>query len=176
MQSAESSDLIDTLLDLKPDSKTWQARQFREKVKNGTQASYEALFSPQLHLPLKDRWLVALYASSLMKAPELTAHYTEQALLAGIEEKLVQIVTEDHVEDIVKCELNSVLQFTKKLILDPIEGNEEALLTLKESGLSTQDVVVLGQLIGFLAYQIRLVAGLKAMRKLEEAAQQEKAV
>ncbi|MGH8812798.1 MAG: CMD domain-containing protein [Advenella sp.] len=170
MQSAEAFDLIDTLLNLKPDSKTWQARQFREKVKNGTQASYAALFSSDLSLPLQDRWLVALYASSLMNSPELTAHYTEQALLAGIDEKLVQIVTEDHVEDIVKCELNSVLQFTKKLILDPIEGNEEALLTLKKSGMSTQDVVVLGQLIGFLAYQIRLVAGLKAMQKLEQAA------
>jgi len=170
MQSAEAFDLIDTLLNLKPDSKTWQARQFREKVKNGTQASYAALFSSDLSLPLQDRWLVALYASSLMNSPELTAHYTEQALLAGIDEKLVQIVTEDHVEDIVKCELNSVLQFTKKLILDPIEGNEETLLTLKKSGMSTQDVVVLGQLIGFLAYQIRLVAGLKAMQKLEQAA------
>ena len=170
MQSAEAFDLIDSLLSLEPDSKTWQARQFREKVKNGTQASYDALFSPDLDFPLHDRWLVAVYASSLMKSSELTAHYTEQALLAGIEEKLVQIVTEDHVEDIVKCELNSVLQFTKKLILDPIEGNEEALLTLKKSGMSTQDVVVLGQLIGFLAYQIRLVAGLKAMHKLEQAA------
>src|SRR5690606_1613995 len=116
MQSAEAVDLIDTLLGLKPDSKTWQARQFREKVKTGTQQSYEALFSPDVSLPLHDRWLVAVYASSLMKSPELTAHYTEQALLAGIEEKLVQIVTEDHVEDIVKSELNSVLQFTKKLI------------------------------------------------------------
>lgn len=170
MQSAESFDLIDSLLKLTPDSKTWQARQFREKVKSGTQASYEALFSPDLHFPLNDRWLVALYASSLMNSAELTGHYTEQALLAGIEEKLVQIVSEDHVEDIVKCELNSVLQFTKKLILDPIEGNEEALQTLTKSGLSTQDVIVLGQLIGFLAYQIRLVAGLKAMQKLEKAA------
>ena len=170
MQSAEAFDLIDTLLNLKPDSKTWQARQFREKVKNGTQASYGALFSPELNLPLQDRWLVALYASSLMKSTELAAHYTEQALQAGIDKKLVQMVAEDHVEDIGKSELNSALQFTKKLILDPIEGNEEALLTLKESGMSTQDVVVLGQLIGFLAYQIRLVAGLKAMQKLEQAA------
>ncbi len=170
MQSAESIDLIDTLLNLKPESKTWQARQFREKVKSGTQASYEALFSADLHLPLKDRWLVALYASSLMKCDELTTHYTEQALLAGIDENLVQIVIEDNEEAILKCELNSALQFTRKLMLNPIEGNQAALLTLKDSGMSTQDVVVLGQLIGFLAYQIRLVAGLKAMQKLEQAA------
>ena len=170
----EAIDLIDTLLGLKPESKTWQARQFREKVKKGTQTSYDALFSADLHFPLQQRWLVAVYASSLMNAAELAAHYRAQALRAGVDETLIGIVADDHIEDIADSELGSALQFTRKLILDPIEGNEAALLALKQAGMSTQDVVVLGQLIGFLAYQIRLVAGLKAMRQLEQA-EQEKA-
>ena len=46
-----------------------------------------------------------------------------------------------------------------------------ALLALPAAGISTPAVVALSQLIAFLSYQVRLVAGLKAMKASEEEAQ-----
>jgi uncharacterized protein YciW len=38
---------------------------------------------------------------------------------------------------------------------------------LKEAGLSTPEIVTLAQLIAFISYQTRVVAGLRAMRQAE---------
>lgn len=58
----------------------------------------------------------------------------------------------------------AILEFTRKLIEKPVEGDEAALKTLPAAGVSTPAVVTLSQLVAFLSYQVRLVAGLKAMQ------------
>ena len=63
-----------------------------------------------------------------------------------------------------------MLEFTRKLIENPVEGDEAALKTLPAAGVSTPAVVTLSQLIAFLSYQTRLVAGLVAMKDLEAEA------
>lgn len=50
--------------------------------------------------------------------------------------------------------------------LKPVEGDKDAVLSLKKAGIATNDIVALSQLIAFLSYQLRLAAGLKAMAKL----------
>ncbi|MGD7513504.1 hypothetical protein ACQCQE_25270, partial [Ralstonia pseudosolanacearum] len=51
----------------------------------------------------------------------------------------------------------------------PIDGDRDALLRLPAAGLATPDVVTLSQLIAFLSYQTRLVAGLRALREASQA-------
>ena len=63
--------------------------------------------------------------------------------------------------------LAAILEYTRKLIEKPVEGDEAALKTLPAAGVSTPAVVTLSQLIAFLSYQVRLVAGLQAMQALE---------
>ncbi|WP_080564255.1 peroxidase-related enzyme, partial [Achromobacter xylosoxidans] len=63
--------------------------------------------------------------------------------------------------------LAAILEFTRKLIEKPVEGDEAALKTLPAAGVSTPAVVTLSQLVAFLSYQVRLVAGLQAMLALE---------
>ena len=60
-----------------------------------------------------------------------------------------------------------MLAFTRTLIETPVEGDEAALRRLPEAGLSTPEVVTLSQLVAFLSYQVRLVAGLKALNTLQ---------
>ena len=63
-----------------------------------------------------------------------------------------------------------MLGFTAKLIARPIEGDRAAVDALVRVGLTTPAIVALGQLIAFLSYQVRLVAGLQAMAAAGSAA------
>ena len=170
MGNSDSTDLIDTLLGLDPQGSTHEARHFRTKVLKGTQASYDALFSPRLGLSLTYRWLVALYASRLSGANELAEHYLEQARDHNVPESLVEAVESGQLDGVNDNVLEAILLFTRKLVQKPVEGDKEALLALKQVGVATPDIVALAQLIAFLSYQIRLVAGLKAMQALEKTA------
>ena len=61
--------------------------------------------------------------------------------------------------------LPAMQQFAVALTLDPRQGDRAAIDRLKAAGLADAAIVALAQLIGFLAYQTRVVAGLKAMRE-----------
>lgn len=166
-----TNDLVDRLAGLTPGSQTYETRHQRAKVAAATQGSYDTLFAPELPgLSLVERLLVALYASRLTPSPALAAHYREQATAAGAQASLIELAEGGDPAQAPTPRLAAMLSFTRKLIENPVEGDREALLTLPQAGLSTPEVVVLSQLIAFLSYQVRLVAGLAAMKALEEAA------
>ncbi|WP_458869764.1 hypothetical protein, partial [Enterococcus faecium] len=60
--------------------------------------------------------------------------------------------------------LRAMLVFTRALTQRPVEGDRAAIEKLPAAGISTPAVVALSQLIAFVSYQLRVVAGLKAMR------------
>lgn len=166
-----ANDLVDRLAGLAPGSKTYETRHHRVKVAAATQGSYDTLFAPELPgLSLVERLLVGLYASRLTPSATLVAHYREQAIAAGADASLIVLAEQGEAGQAPSPRLAAILSFTRKLIENPVEGDREALLTLPQAGLSTPEVVVLSQLIAFLSYQVRLVAGLIAMKALEESA------
>lgn len=167
MNSSGSTDLIDHVLGLTPPSSTHAARVFRDKVRHGTQASYEALFSPELHLDLGVRWLVAVYATQLTQAQELHQHYVTQAQQANVPSQWLEAVAADQPNAISDPIVQAILIFTRTLTLKPIEGDKAAIQQLEQAGVPTPDCITLSQLIAFLSYQVRLVTGLKAMQRLE---------
>lgn len=172
VRATSHPDLIDNLLGLDPDGSTYQARHFRTKVLDGTQQSYEALFNPALSLPLSYRFLVAFYASRLSQADELKAHYLEQVKAQQVAPEIIYALEQDNLSALTSAgadtQLGTILQFTRKLILNPIEGDQAAIQAVEQTGLSVPDCVVLSQLVAFLSYQSRLVVGLKAMQALEQ--------
>ncbi|OXC89912.1 carboxymuconolactone decarboxylase [Achromobacter sp. KAs 3-5] len=143
-----SKDIVDQLVGLAPGSQTFDVRHKRDKVAAATQGSYDALFDPALPgLPLADRLLVALYA--------------------GVPAADIAVAESGKPADAADPRLAAILEFTRKLIEKPVEGDEAALKTLPAAGVSTPAVVTLSQLIAFLSYQTRLVAGLVAMKAAE---------
>jgi uncharacterized protein YciW len=61
-----------------------------------------------------------------------------------------------------------MLAFAAKLTSDPRLGDRAAIDALKRAGLGDAAIVALAQLVAFLSYQLRVVAGLKAMRAGQE--------
>ena len=163
-----TDDLVDRLIGLAPGAKTYEVRHFREKVAAATQGSYDALFDPALPgLSLAERLLVALYATRITPSPLLAAHYRARLTDAGATPADIAVAESGKPSDAATPRLAAILEFTRKLIEKPVEGDEAALKTLPAAGVSTPAVVTLSQLVAFLSYQVRLVAGLEAMKELE---------
>jgi len=66
--------------------------------------------------------------------------------------------------------LRAILSFVRLLIEEPAGAEEADLQPLRAAGLDTAAVVALAQLVAFLSYQVRLIAGLTAMKSAAAAA------
>jgi CMD domain protein len=161
-----STDIVDRIAGLTPGSATHATRHRRDKVAAATQRSYEALFDPALpDLSLTDRLLVALYACTLSNASGLAAHYAERLASIDADRAVIDQVARGSA-DTQEPRLRAMLYFTRTLIEAPVDGDKTALERLPAAGIPTPAVVALAQLIAFLSYQIRLTAGLRALRAL----------
>jgi len=150
-------DLINHLVPLEDGMPLKAIRDQRAKVVHATQNSCDALFAPALpDLPLDERLLVARLIAQLSGSAVLEAHY-HQAWRA--------------MESAPANEprLAEVLYFARTLTEHPVAGDRAALQRLCDAGLTTPAVVALAQLIGFVTYQVRVVAGLQAMAALGDA-------
>ncbi|RRH89134.1 CMD domain protein [Variovorax beijingensis] len=167
--SSLAVDVIDATVPLVPGHATRLLRQQRDKVVAATQGSYDAMFSPSVEgLSVAERLLVALHACSVSKAATLAAHYRERLLAEGVDRELIAAVGSG--APVADARLRTALAFTASLIERPIEGDRAAVQSLADAGLSTPAIVALGQLIAFLSYQVRVVAGLQALAAAEVAA------
>ncbi|WP_433864649.1 CMD domain protein [Ralstonia wenshanensis] len=164
MDFTPAQDVVDQVADLGDGSPTHALRHAREKVATATQGSYDALFDAGLPgLTLGERLLVALYACRLTPAPELADHYRARLANTPVDAIALQAVDHGDIDTLTNPRLHAILIFTRTLVERPIEGDRDALLRLPAAGLATADVVTLAQLIAFLSYQTRLVAGLRAL-------------
>lgn len=161
-------DIVDRVAGLAPDSATHALRHQRAKVVEATQGSYDALFDTALDgLTLVERLLVALYASRLAPSPALAAHYRAELAAHNVDAATLAAIETGAPGDLSSPRLRSILAFARTLIENPVAGDKTALQTLPAAGLTTPAVVALAQLIAFLSYQTRLVAGLQALAQLE---------
>ena len=148
-----TDDVIDRAAGLAPGDPLHRARRFRAKVVEATQASHDALLhEPVEGLSTSDRLRVAAHVCTVAGAASLVQHY--QALLARDAGR----------EAPPSPALPAMLQFAATLTTDPRLGDRAALEPLRQAGLGDAAIVALAQLIAFLSYQLRVVAGLQAMR------------
>jgi uncharacterized protein YciW len=171
MTNTQQTDTIDRLVGLSATLNTYSVRHQRDKVVAATQKSEEGLFDPTLPgLTLAERLLVALLACTLTPSVTCAAEYRNRLLALGTDHALIDTVSTGAFNQLTDARLRSILTFTHTLITDPVKADKAALQALPKAGLSTPEVVTLAQLIAFVSYQVRVVAGLKAMKLLEQQA------
>lgn len=165
---AQGIDVLDAMVGLKPGDALYATRHARQKVSAATQASYALFFNPDsAGLPIQERLLVAYYACVLSRSEQLAAHYRDALAVYASDAAMIAAVESDAIAALPASRLKTMLEFTRKLILNPVEGDEAALKQLHAAGVRTADVVTLAQLVAFLSYQIRVVAALNAMKAWE---------
>jgi uncharacterized protein YciW len=158
-------DVIDRAAGLVPGDPLHAARRFRKKVVDASQASHDALLDqPVEGLSTADRLRVAEHVCSLADATELAEHYSER------------LARSDDCDEPSSPALPAMFDFASELTTDPRRGDQPAIEALREAGLGDAAIVALAQLVAFLSYQLRVVAGLRALRSFhEEREEQERA-
>jgi CMD domain protein len=170
--AAPAADLVDRLVPLHPGTPTHAVRHQRDKVVAATQGSYDRLFDPELAGPsLAERLLAAHAIARLSGSTALQAHYDERlrALpdLTPAQRAVLDGAPIDGAATAGDARLQAILRFTATLAERPVEGDREALLRLPAAGLATPETVALAQLIAFVSFQVRVVAGLRALDELQ---------
>jgi len=138
------------LLALTTGSALAQARAARAKVALALQSCENLLFATaSTALPPAIRLLLAGKQCDSAGLDLLASEYHARAAALGLPDD---------------PRLNTLAQFVEALETHPARSNKEDLRALQNSGLDTPDIVLLAQSIGFVACQLRLLAGLQALR------------
>ena len=154
-----SPDVIDRAAGLKPGDRLFTARRFRETAIAHTQASHDALLhEPVAGWPLHHRLQVAIAVCEAAGADSLAAHYRALLDQAGPGAPTTPVAP-------------PVIDWARSLTTHPHRNGRAAIGALRDAGLGDAAIVALAQLVAFLAYQLRVVAGLRAIALPEQAAQ-----
>ena len=160
-----AADVVDACVPLLPGQPTHAVRHSRAKVVAATQASHDGLFSPAVAgISVAERLAAALLACVLSQVPALAQHYRRLLQAQGATSAAwTAAIDAGQWHAVQPARLATILGYTAKLIQRPIDGDRAAVQALVQAGLSTPAIVALAQLIAFVSYQVRLVAGLQAM-------------
>jgi CMD domain protein len=191
------TDVIDTLAGIKPGSALDAIRNRRPDARNQAQASYRALFAPEISggVAASERFAVAAFVTGLHGAAETALFYATALAASGASPELRRAIDtaiavaqgqgpygsypsgplsrEDitgpihHVTAETRHALGSRLaaafDHMHLLVFHPRDAAPTALRALLDAGWSTTDIVTLSQIAAFLSFQIRVVAGLRAL-------------
>jgi len=186
------TDVIDSLVGIAPGSKLDAIRAQRSEARKHAQASYTSLFEPRdlAGVTADERFAVASFVAGLHGEPQTDAFYASKlpaSLRAAVAAEVAAAKTKGPyghypkgpltAEDVpgptwkvsdagratLGPELAAALEHTHMLVFHPRDASAPSLQALLDAGWSTTDIVTLSQLVSFLAYQIRVVAGLRTL-------------
>ena len=161
-----TTDTIDRLAGLAQGDPSFTTRHEREKVALATQACEDLLLGSQLDSALTqaERLVLAAEQARVSGVAALEADYRAraEALSDAITPELRTILEQPDAQT-GNARMDAMLHFVRTLALNPAKSDQAALLAIPTAGLSLNDTVLLAQLIGFVAYQARLLVGVKAM-------------
>ena len=144
---ALSQDILAELAEIVPGSPLAEARATRDAATRHAQGSYEILFSQQdAAFALDERFAVAAKVAKWHNAEALAAHYAGFGLA-----------------DPTSGRLTAALNFARLLTFSPVDATPGALQALVKAGWSKDGIVTLAQLIAFVSFQSRLIAGLRLL-------------
>ena len=134
----------------------------RREIMELTEKSHDAAIRPKQPggLTHSERAALACRIARLNNAEALAQHYGN--LIGGGNQAIAD--TEFHGGE--DSRLKAILRHTDLVTVDPKEAVTDDIAALKSAGMSEPDIVRLSQLIAFVSYQIRVVAGLRLMAEV----------
>jgi CMD domain protein len=186
------TDVIDTLVGIAPGSKLDAIRAQRSEARKHAQASYTSLFEPRDlgDVTADERHAIAAFVAGLHGEPKTGAFYAAR-LSARLGAAVAAEVTaakskgpyghfpkgplsaedapgptwkvSDAGRKILGPRLTAAFEHTHMLVFHPRDAAAPSLQSLLDAGWSTTDIVTISQLVSFLSYQIRVVAGLSTL-------------
>ena len=163
MTTDTKTDAINLLAGIADDSPMAALRTQKPDVQTYTQGSDDALFNPADPggLSLIERELVGLRVAKLTHSVEVATRHRARLKVLNASAALVGAAEIGDAQ--TSPRLAAIFSFTDTLTREPRAAMPADIERLTSAGLSDKDVVTLGQLIAYLSYQVRLLAGLRAL-------------
>jgi CMD domain protein len=192
-----ATDVIDTLAGIKPGSALDGIRNRRPDARAQAQASYRALFAPDIpgEVTATERFGVAAFVTGMHGEAETAAFYAAGLATTGASAELRHAIdtaiaaakgqgpygsypdgplTQENtpgpthriaaeIRRALGSRLAAALDHMHLLVLHPRDAAPASLQALLDAGWSTTDIVTLSQIAAFLSFQIRMIAGLRAL-------------
>jgi CMD domain protein len=193
MMSADTKDIIDLLAGIAPGSSLDTIRERRLQARENAQKSYLALFEPADFgaFAAAERHAVAAFVAGVHGEANVANFYLNKldrpALVEALKAEIVQAKTSGpygafpagplSVENesgliyrvagdrkaILDAKLAASLEHAHLLVFRPRDAVANDLKALLDAGWSTTAIVTLSQLVAFLSFQVRAVAGLRVL-------------
>ena len=160
-----SDDVIDQLAGLTADSPLAALRRERSDVVAYTQASDDAIFRPkdEAGLTRAERAAAALRVATILCDDMLIAHYRERLQALDPSEALAESVADAAAP--ADARWAAVLAHVERVTREPDSAQASDLQSLAAVGLSPHAIVSLSQLIAYVNFQARVLAGLRMLRE-----------
>jgi uncharacterized protein YciW len=144
------SDVIDEVLRIKSGDRLDRLRSGPEEARLRSQTNWKALFEPADFEPLSahERFAAAARVAEISGANSLARFYGE---------------LRDRQRDGNPARLAAIVAHAEKIGRAPGDGSREGLARLGKAGLAPAEIVTLSQIIGFVSYQVRVVATLSVL-------------
>ncbi len=187
------SDVIDRLVGIEPGDRLDILRQARLVARENMQASYLALFEPanEGDVTPRERYAVATFVTGVHREDAVAPFYAEG--LATLDAELAEAVAAEvadvgttgpygsfppgplSIEDapglrftVTRHEalgrrISAALEHAHMLVFHPRDASAVWLQGLLDAGWSTTGIVTQSQLVAFLAFQVRVVHGLRVL-------------
>jgi CMD domain protein len=161
--TAPADDVIGMLAGLSPSSPLSMLRMQRPEAVKAITASRAALFQPEDFggISAAERAAVALRVATLDGDAALAAYYA--GLLEAAAGALDARVEAGSSMPGLPARLGAMLEHAELLVREPIKARPAHLEALAKAGLSPRDIVALSQLISFVTFESRLLAGLRLL-------------
>lgn len=157
-----ASDLIATLSGAGPAIAGSLAE--REEIMRLSQASHDAVLLPREPggLDHAERAALAARMARHNREPELETHYRRLLLRAG-ETPALAAIAEAAEFTAIDGRLRAVIRHADMVTLTPRDATKADIAALVAAGVSETDIVRLAELIAFVNYQARVIAGLRLL-------------
>ena len=86
----------------------------------------------------------------------LVAHYRQRLLETGADVAAIEAMN-------VAPRLRAILRHVSLMTTAPGSATRSDIEALRDAGLAERDIVVVAQIVAFVSYQVRVVAGLRAL-------------
>lgn len=163
MGDVAEKDVVVAAVGLVAGSAVHQALDGRADVMAMTQATHDAALKPADPggLSHAERAALATRVARLSGDQELAAHYA--VLIGNTPSPAITAIADPTSDGADDARLAALLAYADLVTLRPRDAAAADIEGLKQAGISDADIVRLAELVAFLAYQIRLVQGLRLM-------------
>ncbi len=153
-----TTDIVDAVVGIAPDSAIAVLRRQREAFVRHTQGSHDVLIAPADPggVSLVERAAVALRVASIERDAALIAHYRARLREIGADAAAIEALH-------VPARLAAIVRHVTLVATAPGSVGSADVDALRNAGLVPRDIVTIAQIVAFVSYQVRVVAGLRAL-------------